>query len=156
MPFEDWMWAIWLGIMIVMVIVECMGPALVSIWFAAGALVSLVLSLFSLIPGVTIPWWVQVIVFVVVSAITLIALRPLSLKYSKKNNVISSNVDSLVGKRGLLEEEIKPFEPGVCRLNDVLWTAISTNGKETIAVKSIVEVVAIQGNKLLVRKVEDK
>ena len=69
MPFEDWMWAIWLGIMIIMVIVECMGPALVSIWFAAGALVSLVLSLFSLIPGVTIPWWVQVIVFVVVSAI---------------------------------------------------------------------------------------
>ena len=156
MPFEDWMWSIWLGIMIIMVIVECMGPALVSIWFAAGALVSLVLSLFSLIPGVTIPWWVQVIVFVVVSAITLIALRPLSLKYSKKNNVISSNVDSLVGKRGLLEEEIKPFEPGVCRLNDVLWTAISTNGKETIAAKSIVEVVAIQGNKLLVRKVEDK
>ena len=98
----------------------------------------------------------QVIVFVVVSAITLIALRPLSLKYSKKNNTISSNVDSLVGKRGLLEEEIKPFEPGVCRLNDVLWTAISTNGKETIAAKSIVEVVAIQGNKLLVRKVEDK
>ena len=134
MPFEDWMWAIWLGIMIIMVM----------------------LSLFSLIPGVTIPWWVQVIVFVVVSAITLIALRPLSLKYSKKNNVISSNVDSLVGKRGLLEEEIKPFEPGVCRLNDVLWTAISTNGKETIAAKSIVEVVAIQGNKLLVRKVEDK
>ena len=122
----------------------------------AGALVSLVLSLFSLIPGVTIPWWVQVIVFVVVSAITLIALRPLSLKYSKRNNVISSNVDSLVGKRGLLEEEIKPFEPGVCRINDVLWTAISTNGKETIAEKSIVEVVAIQGNKLLVRKVEEK
>ena len=156
MPFEHWMWGIWLGIMIVMVIVECMGPALVSIWFAAGSLVSLVLSLFSLIPDVTIPWWVQVIVFVVVSAITLIALRPLSLKYSKKNNVISSNVDSLVGKRGLLEEEIKPFEPGVCRLNDVLWTAISTNGKETIAAKSVVEVVAIQGNKLLVRKVEDK
>ena len=25
MPFEDWMWAIWLGIMIIMVIVECMG-----------------------------------------------------------------------------------------------------------------------------------
>lgn len=132
-----------------------MGPALVSIWFAAGALVSLVLSLFSLIPDVTIPWWVQVIVFVVVSAITLMALRPLSLKYSKKNNTISSNVDSLVGKRGLLEEEIKPFEPGVCRLNDVLWTAISTNGKETIAAKSVVEVVAIQGNKLLVKKVEE-
>ena len=74
MPFEQYMWIVWLALMIIMVIVECMGPALVSIWFAAGALVSLILSLFSLIPGVTIPWWVQVIVFVVVRAITLLAL----------------------------------------------------------------------------------
>ena len=155
MPFEQYMWIVWLALMIIMVIVECMGPALVSIWFAAGALVSLILSLFSLIPGVTIPWWVQVIVFVVVSAITLLALRPLSKRYLKRN-IVNSNVDSLVGKRGLLEEEIKPFEPGVCKINDVSWTAISTNGKETIAVKSIVEVVAIQGNKLLVKKVEEK
>ena len=155
MPFEQYMWIVWLALMIVMVIVECMGPALVSIWFAAGALVSLILSLFSLIPGVTIPWWVQVIVFVVVSAITLLALRPLSKRYLKRN-IVNSNVDSLVGKRGLLEEEIKPFEPGVCKINDVSWTAISTNGKETIAVKSVVEVVAIQGNKLLVKKVEEK
>jgi membrane protein implicated in regulation of membrane protease activity len=155
MPFEQYMWIVWLALMIIMVIVECMGPALVSIWFAAGALVSLILSLFSLIPGVTIPWWVQVIVFVVVSAITLLALRPLSKRYLKRN-IVNSNVDSLVGKRGLLEEEIKPFEPGVCKINDVSWTAISTNGKETIAVKSVVEVVAIQGNKLLVKKVEEK
>ena len=155
MPFEQYMWIVWLALMIIMVIVECMGPALVSIWFAAGALVSLVLSLFSLIPDVTIPWWVQVIVFVVVSAITLLALRPLSKRYLKRN-IVNSNVDSLVGKRGLLEEEIKPFEPGVCKINDVSWTAISTNGKETIAVKSVVEVVAIQGNKLIVKKVEEK
>ncbi len=155
MPLENYMWIIWLALMIVMVIVECMGPALVSIWFAAGALVSLILSLLSFIDGVMIPWWVQVIVFVVVSGITLLALRPLT-KRVLKRNTISSNVDSLVGKRGLLEEEIKPFEPGVCRINDVSWTAISTNGKETIAVKSVVEVVAIQGNKLLVKKVEEK
>ena len=155
MPFEQYMWIVWLALMIIMVIVECMGPALVSIWFAAGALVSLILSLFSLIPGVTIPWWVQVIVFVVVSAITLLALRPLSKRYLKRN-IVNSNVDSLVGKRGLLEEEIKPFEPGVCKINDVSWTAISTNGKETIAVKRVVEVVAIQDNKLLVKKVEEK
>ena len=155
MPFEQYMWIVWLGLMIVMVIVECMGPALVSIWFAAGALVSLMLSLLSLIPGVTVPWSVQVIVFVVVSAITLVALRPITRRYFKANT-INSNVDSLVGQRGLLMEEIKPFEPGVCKINDVLWTAISTNGKETIPAKSVVEVVTIQGNKLLVKKVEEK
>jgi len=155
MPFEQLMWAVWLGILIIMVVIEAMGPALVSIWFAVGAFVSLVLSLFSLIPDVIIPWWVQVVVFVIVSVITLILMRPVT-KRCLKRNTINSNVDSLVGKRGVLEEEIKPFDPGVCRINDVLWTVVSTNGKETIAKESVVEVVAIQGNKLMVKKVEEK
>ena len=123
MPLEQYMWIIWLALMIIMVIVECMGPALVSIWFAAGALVSLILSLLSFIPNVTIPWWVQVIVFIVVSAITLLALRPLS-KRCLKRNTINSNVDSLVGKRGLLEEEIKPFSEGLLFLYMVLGVVL--------------------------------
>jgi len=141
--------------MLVMIFVEAMGPALVSIWFAAGALIALILSLFSFIPEVTIPWWVQLIVFVVVSTMTLLLVRPLSKRYFKRNTV-NSNVDSLVGKRGLLEQEIKPFNPGLCKINDVLWTAVGVEGKETIAKESVVEVVAIQGNKLLVKKVEEK
>lgn len=151
---EQYMWIVWLVLMLVMIFIEAMGPALVSIWFAAGALVALILSLFSFIPGVTIPWWVQLIVFVVVSTITLLLMRPLSKRYFKRNTV-NSNVDSLVGKRGLLEDEIKPFNPGVCKINDVLWTAVSVDNKQTIAKDSVVEVVAIQGNKLIVKKVEE-
>ncbi len=152
---EQYMWIVWLVLMLVMIFIEAMGPALVSIWFAAGALVALILSLFSFIPGVTIPWWVQLIVFVVVSTITLLLMRPLSKRYFKRNTV-NSNVDSLVGKRGLLEDEIKPFNPGVCKINDVLWTAVSNNDKDKIAKGSVVEVVAIQGNKLIVKKVEEQ
>ena len=151
---EQYMWIVWLVLMLVMIFIEAMGPALVSIWFAAGALVALILSLFSFIPGVVIPWWVQLIVFVVVSTITLLLMRPLSKRYFKRN-IVNSNVDSLVGKRGLLEEEVKPFNPGVCKINDVLWTSVSVDSKQAIAKGSVVEVVAIQGNKLVVKKVEE-
>ena len=123
---EQYMWIVWLSLLIIMILVEAMGPALVSIWFAVGALVSLIVSF---IPNV--PWWVEVIVFVVVSTIALLTVRPLSKRYFKRNT-IKSNADSLVGKRGLLKEEIKPYNPGVCKINDVLWTAVSANEQETM------------------------
>ena len=151
---EQYMWIVWLVLMLVMIFIEAMGPALVSIWFAAGALIALILSLFSFIPNVTVPWWLQLIVFVVVSTVTLLLMRPLSKRYFKRN-VVNSNADSLLGKKGLLEEEVKPFLPGVCKINDVAWTAVSVDGKQTIAKGSVVEVVAIQGNKLIVKKVEE-
>ena len=147
---EQFTWIVWLSLFVLMVVIEAMGPALVSIWFAVGALITLIISF---IPGV--PVWVEVIVFVVTSTAALLALRPLSKRYFKRNTV-KSNVDSLVGKRGLLVEEVSPFSAGSCKINDVIWTVISSNQKETIEKDSVVEVIAISGNKLIVKKVEEK
>lgn len=146
---EDFMWIVWLSLMVIMVFIEALGPALVSIWFAIGALAALIVSF---IPKV--PFWVEIIVFVVVSAVALLTIRPISKKFLKRNT-INSNVDSLVGKRGPLQEEISPFSAGSCKINDVSWTAVSSNDKETIAKGAIVEVVTIIGNKLVVKKVEE-
>ena len=41
---EQWMWIIWLTIFVVSLIIEAIGTDLVSIWFAFGALVSLIIS----------------------------------------------------------------------------------------------------------------
>ena len=147
---EQFMWIVWLVLLVLMILVEAMGPALVSIWFAIGALAALIVSF---IPGVA--WWIEVIVFIVISTITLLAVRPISKRYFKRN-VIKSNVDSLVGKRGVLQKEVSPFNAGLCKINDVVWTAVSGNDKDTISEGSIVEVVAIAGNKLIIKKVEDK
>ena len=56
----------WLIAMIVLLVVEGIVPGLVSIWFAAGALVALVVSLFGA------PLWLQVFWFVAVSVILFI------------------------------------------------------------------------------------
>ena len=80
---EQYMWIVWLSLFVIMLIVEAIGPALVSVWFAFGALLSLIVSF---IPGV--PWWVEVIIFVVVSGATLLALRPVFQKYFKRNSSI--------------------------------------------------------------------
>ena len=147
---ETYMWVVWLGLFVLMLIVEAMGPALVSIWFSLGALIALLISF---IPG--IPWWVEVVVFVVISLATLLALRPLAQKYFKRNSV-KTNVDSFVGKRGYVIEDITLLKPGAVKIGDVSWTAIPQNQDDKILENEIIEVVALSGNKLIVKKVEEK
>lgn len=147
---EQYMWIIWLSLFVIMLIVEALGPALVSVWFAFGALIAMIISF---IPGVA--WWIQVVVFVVLSAAAFFALRPISKKFIKTNEV-KSNVDSLVGKKGYVIEKISFLNPGSCKIGDVIWTAVALNEKEEIEKDEVVEVVAIDGNKLIVKKVEVK
>ena len=147
---ESYTWIIWLALFVGMLGVEALGPALVSVWFSFGALVALIVSF---IPGVA--WWVEVVVFVVISVATLLALRPILRRYFKRNNY-NTNVDSFTGKRGYVIEDITYLRPGAVKIGDVSWTAIPVNKDETILENEIIEVVAVSGNKLLVKKVEEK
>jgi membrane protein implicated in regulation of membrane protease activity len=146
---DSWMWAIWLGVFVLALVIEAIGTDLVSIWFAAGALVALIVSL---IPGVD--WWVELIIFMVISIASLLCFRPLVHKYLRRD-LINSNIDEMKGKKGLLVEKIDLLHQGVCKINDVRWTAIAQDDKTKIPAGSIVEVLAVSGNKLIVKKVED-
>ena len=53
-------------------------------------------------------------------------------------------------------EKISFLNPGSCKINDVVWTAVALNEKEEIEKDEVVEVVTIDGNKLIVKKVEVK
>ena len=150
MSIENYMWIIWLVLFVAMLIVEASGPALVSIWFSLGALFALIVSF---IPNVE--WWIEVIVFVVISLATLLALRPVLKKYIKRNR-FNTNIDSFTGKRGYVIEDITYVRPGAVKIGDVSWTAIPANKDDTIVENEIIEVVAISGNKLIVKKVEGK
>lgn len=148
---EEYMWIVWLSLFAILLIIEASGPALVTVWFAFGALVSLIISF---IPGVA--WWVQVIVFAVVSIATLLVLRPIAKKMSLRKNVMQTNVDSFIGKRGYVIEDIEFLRPGAVKIGDVSWTALPQDEKEKILENEIIEVVAVDGNKLIVKKVEGK
>lgn len=142
---EEYMIWIWLGIFVVALIAEAMTTDLVSIWFAAGSVIALILSA---IPGV--PFWVEIIVFFVISTALLLLIRPITKKYLLRNEV-KSNIDEIVGKKATVIKEITELQMGEVKVNGVTWNAISSNkSKETIAVGKTVVVVAVDGNKLVV------
>lgn len=146
---EIWMWTIWLSLFVLMLIIEALGTDLVTIWFAIGSLFALIISL---IPGVS--WWVELIIFLVISVTTLCLLRPLVHRWMRRE-IQHSNIDSIVGKKGLLVKKIDLLHQGEVKINDVIWTAIASKEGERIQEGSVVTVLAVSGNKLIVRKTDE-
>ena len=62
----EYAWAFWLILAIVLVVIEASTAAFISIWFAVGALAAIIPALIY-----ANAVWVQVAVFVIVSAVSL-------------------------------------------------------------------------------------
>ena len=97
---------IWLGIAVAFGIVEAAAPALVCIWFCVGAAAAFVVSLF------TASILVQVAVFLVVSCVALLALRPFFRKSAKvKAKDALTDVDAYVGREVTVTQRSRGQRP---------------------------------------------
>ncbi len=138
---------IWLIGVIVFMILEAATYQLVSVWFAFGAIGGLIASVLG--GG----FYTQAIVFIVISALCLIILRPLSIKLMKNQN-IKTNTDSLIGKMVLITEEVdNNAGKGQGKINGSVWSVRSADGSD-IPVGESVKIIKIEGVKLIVEKEE--
>lgn len=145
---EQYIWIIWLAIFVLAIVVESLSADLTSIWFAFGSIIALIISF---IPGVA--WWVQLIIFLVISILTLLCLRPLA-KRLLKRNIVSSNIDEMAGKKGIMIKGYDELNRGEVKINDVIWTAINVDESAPIPAGTKVVVIAVNGNKLIVRPID--
>ena len=138
---------VWLVLMVVFLAAEASTVSMVSLWFAAGALIALLTALAG---G---PAWLQTLLFLAVSAGLLLALRPLVKKYLSPK-LTATNVDSVVGSTGLVTAAIDNVSAvGQVKLGAMEWTARSTSG-QPIPVGTLVKVDRIEGVKAFVSPVE--
>ncbi len=143
----QWMIVIWFIVIVVAALIELNTMDLTSIWFSVGALIAFI---FSFIPAFGPA--VQIVVFFVVSIILIIAVRPVARNYFKTNS-ISTNADRLVGKVAVCTKPIVVGERGEVKIDGKYWLAI-TNGDKDIELDEKVEVLAIEGVKLIVDKIQ--
>ena len=135
----------WLIVLVVMTVIEIITLGLTTVWFAGGALAAFIASLF----GANIV--VQVILFVVVSVLLLALTRPLAVEYLNKDR-IRTNAESLIGKTAVVKQEIDNLNAqGQVSVDGQEWTARSV--EEQVIPKNVqVEIVEINGVKLMVRQ----
>ncbi|MBO5138480.1 MAG: NfeD family protein [Bacilli bacterium] len=135
----------WFITFLILLFIEIITVNLVSIWFAIGALAAFVSAFFTdLLP-------MQLLVFVVVSVISLIVTKPV-VKKLRVRKVQATNLDRVLEMDGIVTDLIVPNEIGEVKVDGKRWSAVSS---EKIEVGSLVEIMKIDGVKLIVKKKEN-
>ena len=144
----QWLY-IWIGVLVLAVIMEAATMQLTSIWFAIGALCAWIVSI---IKG---PVWLQIAVFILVTALTVLITRPLALKYLKPKTQ-KTNADAVPGKEGIVVAEVRPMEGiGQIKVEGMIWSAKPENGTDHFDVGDRVKVVRIEGVKAVIRPLQE-
>ena len=136
----------WLVFFLILIGIEAASMALTTIWFAGGALVAFLLSLFG------VETEAQLVVFVVVSFVLLFFTRPWAMRYVERNRT-KTNVDGLVGKEARITGEVNNrMNTGTAILNGQEGSARAEKNDEVYPPDTLVTVRKIQGVKLIVSK----
>ncbi|HWP80145.1 MAG TPA: NfeD family protein [Candidatus Acidoferrum sp.] len=139
---------VWLVLTVIFLVAEGLTFGLTTLWFALGSLVALLAAF------IRLPVPVQVILFIVVSAASLLLLRPIIngvLKVGRER----TNADRVIGKTARVTETIDNIqERGQVRLDGQVWTARSDSG-ECIERGREAVVLRITGVKLIVKSVPE-
>ena len=137
---------LWIGLAVLLGIVEAATVQLVAVWFAIGALSAVIPA------AMDASMTAQFGTFVVVSALALALSRPFVKKLLHTRKV-HTNADSLIGSVGTVIEEIDNFRSqGRVNLSGLDWAARSEDG-EQIPVGEQVLVRRIEGVKVIVERI---
>ena len=140
----DNMVLVWLVLTVIFLIAEGLTFGLTTLWFALGSGFALLAALISL------PVLVQIILFIIVSAASLLLLRPIVngvLKVGRER----TNADRVIGKTARVTETIENMqERGQVRLDGQVWTARSDSGERIERGREVI-VLRISGVKLIVK-----
>lgn len=140
----------WLVLLIVLLAVELITVGLTSIWGVGGALIAMILSLLKVSFGL------QVVAFLVVTAVLLIFTRPFALRFVNTKRE-KTNYEGIIGKTVRIEERVDNIsQTGMAVVNGQEWTVRSEDDNKIIEPGKLVKVVNILGVKLIVREEEDE
>lgn len=143
------MWQIWLIIAGLCFIIEMATVGFFVFWFGIGALISMVVSIF--FPENII---LQAAIFVISSVILLLLTKPLVNKFTKKDKKIETNAYSIIGKKGIVVQDINPtFGVGQIKIAGEVWSA-KTSDETTIEKGTEIKVIQIDGVKAVVEPVK--
>ena len=120
---------IWIGMIVIAVIAEASSMAITAIWFVPAGIVSMVLAFCK------VQIWIQIVVYIALSALCLILFRPLVRRWQQKDGEPKTNIDSLIGETAVVTEDIDTIhETGTVKAGD------------------IVEILSVSGVKLICKK----
>lgn len=141
---------IWLGLFILLLVIEIITVGLTTIWFAAGSLAALAANVL----GADL--FIQIIVFLAVSIVLLIFTRPWAEKHLNRKRV-RTNYERVIGKVIRITEKVDNLnQTGKSVVDGQEWTVRSGNDSDIFETGELARVTAVSGVKLIVEKYEEE
>ena len=141
------MWVFWLIASGVFFVIEILTVGFLVFWLGIAALLAMCTSFITANVGI------QTAVFVISSIILILCTRKLSEKITKKTGNLPTNVYRIIGKEGIVLEEISPLNyTGKVKVSGQIWSAISDTN---IPKDSKIKVLSVEGVKLKVEEIKD-
>ena len=137
---------LWVAVIALAITVEIVTDQLISIWFVPGAIVAIILDFVNVGPV-----W-QVLAFLVVSGVGII----ISQKYFRRmsSDTTKTNIEAIIGERCIVTERIDNFAGvGQAKVKGQLWSARGVEDDDVFEPGEILNIVAIEGVKLICKKV---
>lgn len=145
-----WM-LLWAAVTVMTLIIEASTAEMVSIWFTPGAIAALVLAIWVDI------FWVQLLVFLAISAMMLMIARRYGKKHPKTGTGEELNAEAVIGATGVVNEPIDNIQgTGSVKVGPLEWTARSVSDSVTIPQGTVVVVRELNGVKLICEAVKEK
>lgn len=138
---------IWIIVLVLAILIELLTVGnLVFVWFSFGALAAWIGQRFGL------RWELQIVLFSLVTLISLFFVRPLTQKYLR-GEVVSTNMDRMIGTQFRLEKDLDKTTWYQQNVGSTLWSIVEVNRK-SLKKDTLVEVVSIEGVKLVVKSID--
>ena len=138
------LWWLWAVIALIFLVVEVMTSGFVMLAFGLAAVVAAALAFLGFTPII------QLLAFVIVSAVGSLLLRPLSRKVTNSAENVYG-IDRVIGKEAIVTVRIDPaLAQGRVRVEREVWLADSEDGTP-IPDGTTVQVLAVNGTRLQVR-----
>ncbi len=141
------LWLVWTLVCVFALILEVTSGTFYLMCFALGAACSIIASL------LTSALWVQVLIFVIGSALCVFGVRPFAVKYlHPHHDDRPSNADALIGRTGIVIEPIEPDKTGYVKVDGDEWKATADAG---VAIEKGRQVKIVSRDSIIVKVVEE-
>ena len=137
--------ALWGILIIVSIVVELITDELTIIWGTVGGIFALLAALCSLNP------YIQLIVFSITTAGSILFFRPLVKKY-RKTEVSRTNADRIIGMVAVVTEAFEDENVGKVVVNGQTWRAIGASNQSFFEGEKV-QVEGLTGTKVIVSKI---
>lgn len=143
------LWAIWLILCGIFLLIEIFNISFLLIWPGIGSFFAFIASIL----GASIE--IQIAVFAISTTLMILFMKPLVKKFFKNKDDTKMNTHAMIDKKGIVIKEISPLEEtGQVKVAGELWSAITLD-KEKIAINEMIKVTNVKGVKLVVTKVKE-